>query len=164
MRVRNVGQREGEDGRAHQAAGVVLGWDGPEPVPRDGDHDPPAGGVGAASPDCPVCGECLIGAVLVVHPLHQQACFRFLVRFVSSATRWGGQGNCLLASIISGQSNTGLQQQYRLDFARSKAAGRPQRQDGPFWTDILDDVISVNLQQGPLRRTPDSFTSAKRLL
>jgi len=57
-------------GRDYQAAGVVLGWDGSKPVPWDGDHDPPARGVGAASPDRSFGGEGLIRPVLVVHPLH----------------------------------------------------------------------------------------------
>ena len=56
----------------HQAAGVMLRWNRAKPIPRDGHHDPATGGIGTASPDRSVCGECLIRPVFVIYPLQHQ--------------------------------------------------------------------------------------------
>ena len=56
---------------SHQASGVVLRRDGPKPVARHRHHDAAAGSVGPAGPHGPVSCERLIGAVLVIDPLHR---------------------------------------------------------------------------------------------
>ena len=56
---------------SHQASGVMLRRYGPKPVARHRHHDAAAGSVGPARPHGPVSCERLIGAVLVIDPLHR---------------------------------------------------------------------------------------------